>query len=400
MPISTQIKKDFPVFQHHPDLIYLDSTASALKPQAVIDAERRYYETCGVNVHRGIYGLSMEATTLYEQAREQLRAFINAQSTKEIIFVRGATEGINLVAQSFGQQLHKGDVIVLSDMEHHANIVPWQKLRDDRGILLRWIPVTESGELDLTNIDDILKDAKLVAVTQMSNVLGTVNDVKMLAQKAHAVGAKILVDGAQSVPHMPVDVQNLDCDFLVFSGHKMVGPTGIGVLYAKEAVLETMEPYQRGGDMILEVTKEAATWNELPYKFEAGTPNIAGAIGLGAAAEYLSSVGMDQVWQHDQELAAYGMAKLAIVPGVKVLGTSTVRGAIFALDIAGVHPHDIGSILDEQHIAVRAGHHCAQPLHQRFGLVATARASCYLYTTKADIDRLIIGIQKVQEVFA
>jgi cysteine desulfurase/selenocysteine lyase len=260
--------------------------------------------------------------------------------------------------------------------------------------------VTESGELNLTNIDDILKDAKLVAVTQMSNVLGTVNDVKMLAQKAHAVGAKILVDGAQSVPHMPVDVQNLDCDFLVFSGHKMVGPTGIGVLYAKEAVLETMEPYQRGGDMILEVTKEAATWNELPYKFEAGTPNIAGAIGLGAAAEYLSSVGMDQVWQHDQELAAYGMAKLAIVPGVKVLGTSTVRGAIFALDIAGVHPHDIGSILDEQHIAVRAGHHCAQPLHQRFGLVATARASCYLYTTKADIDRLIIGIQKVQEVFA
>lgn len=393
-------KSDFPVFQHHPDLIYLDSTASALKPQAVIDAERRYYETCGVNVHRGIYGLSMEATALYERAREQMRAFINAKSTKEIIFVRGATEGINLVAQSFGQQLHTGDVIVLSEMEHHANIVPWQKLRDDRGIILRWIPVTESGELDLTSIDDLFKGAKLVALTQMSNVLGTVNDVKVLTQKAHAVGAKILVDGAQSVPHMPVDVQDLDCDFLVFSGHKMVGPTGIGVLYAKEAVLETMEPYQRGGDMILEVTKETATWNELPYKFEAGTPNIAGAIGLGAAAEYLSSIGMDRIWQHDQELAAYGMAKLATVPGVKVLGTSTVRGAIFALDIAGVHPHDIGSILDEQHIAVRAGHHCAQPLHQRFGLVATARASCYLYNTTADIDALVAGILDIQKVFA
>lgn len=396
------IKKDFPIFTHHPNLVYLDSTASALKPQVVIDAEREYYEQYGVNVHRGVYALSMQATNAYEGAREKVQKFINAKSTKEIVFVRGTTEAMNLVAHSFGQNFRKGDVILLSEMEHHANIVPWQALVKWIGVELRWIPVTENGDLDLSNIDELLKGVKMVAVTQMSNVLGIVNDVKLLAQKAHAVGAKILVDGAQSVPHMPVDVQDLDCDFLVFSGHKMVGPTGIGVLYAKEEILSTMEPYQRGGDMILEVTKETATWNELPYKFEAGTPNIAGGIGFGAAVDYLMKIGMDNVWAHDQELAKYGVEQLSQLEGIKILGggATSLRGAIFALDIPNVHPHDVGSILDEQGIAIRAGHHCAQPLHAKYGLVATTRASGYLYTTKEDINALIEGIKKVQEVFA
>lgn len=402
MPLMNFSKHDFPIFRHHPDLVYLDSTASAQKPQVVIDAERKFYEESYANVHRGIYDLSQRATNLYEEARETVRKFINAKSVKEVIFVRGATEGINLVSSTFGQSFRPGDVILLSEMEHHANIVPWQALVKWIGVELRWIPVTDNGDLDLTNIDQLLKGVKLVAVTQMSNVLGVVNDVKLLAQKAHAVGAKILVDGAQSVPHMPVDVQDLDCDFLVFSGHKMLGPMGIGVLYAKEDILRTMEPYQRGGDMILEVTKDTATWNELPYKFEAGTPNAAGAIGLAAAIDYLSKLGMQNVWKHEQQLAQYGLAQLLALPGVRVLGAQakSLRGAVFAFSIDGVHPHDIASILDEQHIAVRAGHHCAQPLHQRFGLVATARASGYLYNTTEDIDALVSAIKKVQETFA
>lgn len=402
MPSISSCKTDFPIFEHHPKLVYLDSTASSQKPQTVIDAERKFYEESYANVHRGIYALSMKATGLYEVAREKVSTFIHAKSTKEIIFVRGTTEGINLVAGTFGQTLQSGDVILLSEMEHHANIVPWQKLRDDRGVTMRWISVTENGQLDLSSIDELLKDVKLVAVTQMSNVLGTVNDVKFLAQKAHAAGAKILVDGAQSVPHMPVDVQDLGCDFLVFSGHKMLGPTGIGVLYGKQELLEQMEPYQRGGDMILEVTKETATWNELPYKFEAGTPNIAGAIGLGAAVDYLTKIGMDNIWAHDQELAKYGIEQLSQLEGVKILGgdAESPRGAIFAFDISGIHPHDIASIFDEQNIAIRAGHHCAMPLHQKLGLVASARASLYMYNTQEDIDALVIGIKKVQETFA
>ncbi len=433
--MSNDWKNDFPIFRNNPDLVYLDSTASSQKPQVVIDAERKFYEESYANVHRGIYDLSMKATNLYEESREKVRKFINAKSTKEIVFVRGATEGINLVAETFGKTLKKGDIILLSEMEHHANIVPWQRLSTPaldgaratpphlrrEGVELRWIPVTDSGELDLSNLDELLKDVKLVAVTQMSNVLGTVNDITLLAKRVHAVGGKILVDAAQSIPHMPVDVQDLDCDFLVFSGHKMCGPMGIGVLYAKQEVLETMEPYQRGGDMILEVTKETATWNELPYKFEAGTPNAAGAIGLGTAIDYLTAIGMDKVWEHEQELSRYGLEELSKLGGVTMLGRSATpalpagrpspsiagamegtfgRAAIFSFSIAGVHPHDIGSILDEQKIAIRAGHHCVQPLHKRFGLVATARASCYLYNTKEDIDALVAGIKKVQEMFA
>lgn len=434
---ASEVKNDFPVFQNNPGLVYLDSAATSLKPRQVIDAERKYYEQVGATVHRGVYDLSVKATDMFEGAREKVRQFINAKSTKEIVFVRGATEGINLVANSYGQTFRKGDVILLSEMEHHANIVPWQRLAapplspsstEEGTVSLQWIPMTDSGELDLSNIDALLKDVKLVAVTQMSNVLGTVNDVKFLAKKAHAVGAKILVDAAQSVPHMPVDVQDLDCDFLVFSGHKMLGPTGIGVLYAKQELLEQMEPYQRGGDMILEVTKDKATWNELPWKFEAGTPNIAGAIGLGAAVDYLRELGMDNVWKHEQKLAAYGIEALRSVAGLKVLGAARTtpnpssprkrgprkggeqsepgwyeggtRGAIFSFTLEGIHPHDIGSILDDQHIAVRAGHHCAMVLHQTLGLAASARASCYVYTTKEDIDALMQGIEHIRKVFA
>ena len=426
------VKNDFPILRTNPGLVYLDSGASAQKPWVVIDAEKKFYEESYANVHRGIYALSEKATELYEGSREKVRQFINAKSSKEIIFVRGTTEGINLIASSYGQQLRKGDVILLSEMEHHANIVPWQALTTPSplrgapptagGAVLRWIPVTESGDLDLSNIDELLQGVKLVAVTQMSNVLGTVNDIQFLADKAHAVGAKILVDGAQSVPHMPVDVQKINCDFLVFSGHKMLAPTGIGVLYVKQEILETIEPYQRGGNMILEVTKDSATWNELPYKFEAGTPNIAGAIGLAAAIEYLQAIGMEKIWEHEQELVTYGLAQFKTMNGVRVLGVATPspsptdsplpnlegggehsergKGAIFSFTIDGVHPHDIGSILDQQNIAVRAGHHCAQPLHEKFGLMATARASCYLYNTKEDIDALVMGIKKVQETFA
>lgn len=398
----SRIRADFPIFQHHPQLVYLDSTATSLKPRSVLDAERDYYERYSANVHRGVYAISQQATAAYEGARAKVQQLINARSSREIIFVRGTTEGINLVAQTFGQQLRPGDVILLSDMEHHANIVPWQALAKWIGVELRWIPVADTGDLDLTDIDQLLVGVKLVAVTQMSNVLGVVNDVKSLASKAHAVGAKILVDGAQSVAHMPVDVQDLDCDFLVFSGHKMLGPTGIGAVYAKEAILQTLEPYQRGGDMILEVTKDGAVWNELPWKFEAGTPNIAGAIGFGAAIDYLRTLGMNNVWQHDQDLAAYGTTQLTQGPGIRLLGglATSPRGAIFAFDLAGIHPHDIGSILDEERIAVRAGHHCAQPLHRRFDLVATTRASCYVYNSPADIDALVKALQRVRETFA
>ncbi|MBI2984893.1 MAG: cysteine desulfurase [Candidatus Kerfeldbacteria bacterium] len=445
--LSTEtIKNDFPMFKANPKLVYLDSTATSLKPQAVIDAEREYYEQYGVNVHRGVYALSVRATDAYEGAREKVRKFINAKSTKEIIFTRNATEAINLVANTFGKSIGRGDAILTTEMEHHSNIVPWlppptpSALRaappNQGGAELRWIRVTDNGELDLSNLGELLKGVKLVAITQMSNVLGMVNDVKMIAKKAHSVGAKILVDAAQSTPHMPVDVQDLDADFLVFSGHKMLAPTGIGALYAKQEILQDLPPFLRGGDMILEVTKEGAQWNELPWKFEAGTPNIAGTIGLGAAIDYLQKIGMDNVWQHEQELTRYGLEQLSQISGVKVLGAPTTpaatpplqggvtsppptadarpslgklgigraggagRGAIFAFTIDGVHPHDIGSILDEQGVAIRAGHHCAMILHRKFGLPATARASCYLYNSKKDIDQLVKGIIKIQGMFA
>lgn len=397
-----QLKQDFPIFRHHPKLVYLDSTASSMKPQTVIDAERRFYETTYANVHRGVYALSQQATELYEQTREVVRAFINARSTKEIIYVRNTTEALNLVAHSVGLTLKEGDVVLLSDMEHHSNIVPWQKLRDERGVELRWIPVTDTGDLDLTNLDDLLQGVKIVSVTHMSNVVAVVNDVKTIIAKAHAVGAKVVIDGAQSVPHLPVDVQDLDADFLAFSGHKMLGPMGIGVLYGKQEILEELPPFMRGGDMIISVTKDGASWNELPWKFEAGTPNAAGAIGLAAAIQYLQQIDMTEVWHHEQALARYGHRELKQIPGLRLLGdgAQSAQGAIFAFDLAGVHPHDIGSILDERGVAVRAGHHCAQPLHSRFGLVATTRASGYVYTSKEDIDALVAAILEVKKTFS
>lgn len=432
------IRKDFPVLANNPSLVYLDSTATSLKPQTVIDAERKYYEQVGATVHRGVYDLSQKATDMYEGVRETVRKFINAKSTKEIIFTRNATEAINLVASSLAHQLVSGDVVLLSEMEHHSNIVPWQMLKE-RGGEIKFVPLKKalrqpppappllrrgiddatldfSDELDMAAFDQMLnKKVKIVAITQMSNVLGTVNDVKTIIERAHKAGALVLVDAAQSVPHMPVDVQDLDADFLVFSGHKMLGPTGTGVLYGKAAILQEMPPFMRGGDMVLEVTKDGAKWNELPWKFEAGTPNISGFIGLGAAIEYLQKLGMENVWAHDQELSKYGLEQLGKIEGVNVLGSTTPqpllaegggrdattfgRAAIFAMDISGVHPHDIGSILNSQNIAIRAGHHCAMPLHQHFGIPATARASGYVYTTKEDIDALVKGILKAKEIF-
>ncbi len=396
------VRSDFPILAANAGLRYLDSTASSLKPTVVIEAEAGFYRQHGVNVHRGVYALSQSATESYESSREVIRGFIHARSTAEIIFTRNTTEAINLVARTFGMTLQAGDVVVLSEMEHHSNIVPWQQLRDERGIELRWIPVTDAGDLDLSALDALLVGAKLVAVTQMSNVLGVVNDVKEIAAKAHAHGALMLVDGAQSVPHMPVDVQDLDCDWLVFSGHKMCGPMGIGVLYGRQSVLEAMPPFLRGGDMILSVTKEAATWNELPWKFEAGTPNAAGAVALGVATQYLQKIGMQTIWEHDLALAAHGREVLTAISGLRLLGADALspRGAIFSFDLSGAHPHDIGSLLDEKQIAVRAGHHCAQPLHARFGLGATTRASGYLYTTEDELTALASELDSIRTLFS
>lgn len=436
MFLAEAIKKDFPIFKHNPGLVYLDSSATSLKPQAVLDAERVYNEVCTANVHSGLYDIAVQATDLYEGAREKVRQFINAASTKEIIFTRNATESSNLVANTFGQRLGKSDAILITEAEHHANFLPWQKIRDERGCELRYLPILDDGNLDLAALPAMLTpNVKIVAVALMSNVLGIVNDVKTIIDKAHANGSVVLIDGAQAVPDMPVDVRALDADFLVFSGHKMLAPTGIGVLYGKEAILNDLPPFLRGGHMILEVSKEGATWNELPWKFEAGTPSIAAAIGFGAAIDYLQKIGMDNVWQHMSDLAAYAIPKLQAIPGLKVLGGAlpppptpsrnksgtgsqaggeeklppplqgggrggSARGAIFAFTIDGYHPHDIGTILAERGVAVRAGHHCAMPLHRRFGLPATTRASCHVYNTTADIDALIAGLEHVREVMA
>ncbi len=403
MSWQNNIKDDFPIFQANPGLVYLDSTASSQKPQSVIDAERFFYENYYSNVHRGVYALSQKATDAYEGSREKVRKFINARSVKEIVYVRNTTEAINLVANTLGRKFGANDIILTTEMEHHSNIVPWQKIRDEQGSKLEFLPVTTEGDLAIETLASFLSPkVKLVTITQMSNVLGVVNDIKEIIRLAHKNGSLVLVDAAQSAPHLPIDVQDLDADFLVFSGHKMLGPTGIGVLYAKENILDALPPFLRGGDMILEVTKEGATWNDLPWRFEAGTPNIAGAIGLGAAIDYLNTLGMANVWEHEQELMRYGLEQFKTLTGVHVLGAGakSPRGAIFAFDIPGAHPHDIGSILDEQGVAVRAGNHCAMPLHQKFGLVATARASCYIYNSKEDIDALIAGVRQVQSIFA
>lgn len=399
------IRNDFPILQQeingHP-LVYLDNAASSQKPNQVINAVSEYYLHDNANVHRGVHRLSQRATDAYEGARDKVRAFVNAQSDKEIIFVRGATEAVNLVAQSFVRpKLSPGDEILISHMEHHANIVPWQMLCEQTGAQLKVIPMTEQGELDLSGFDDLLTErTQILAIGHVSNALGTVNPVKQMTAKAHAKGIPVLVDGAQAVPHMAVDVQDLDCDFYVFSGHKMFAPTGIGALYGKQALLEDMPPWQGGGDMILSVSFEQTQYNELPYKFEAGTPNISGAIGLGAAIDYMNMVGISSIAQHEHDLLVAATEKVMALDGVKIIGNAKQKASVLSFMIDGAHPHDVGTIFDQQGLAIRTGHHCAQPVMQFYGIPATARASFAFYNTMDEVDALVLGIKKVQELFA
>jgi cysteine desulfurase/selenocysteine lyase len=399
------IRQDFPILHQqingHP-LVYLDNAASSQKPNQVIDAVANYYRQDNANVHRGVHRLSQRATDAYEGARDKVRGFVNAQSDKEIIFVRGATEAVNLVAQSFVRpQLQAGDEILISHMEHHANIVPWQMLCEQTGAKLNIIPMTSVGELDLSTLDELLTSkTKIMAIGHVSNALGTINPIKDMIARAHAKNIPVLVDGAQAVPHMIVDVEDLDCDFYVFSGHKMFAPTGIGALYGKQALLEAMSPWQGGGDMILSVSFAHTEYNELPYKFEAGTPNISGAIGLGAAIDYMNNLGIANLAAHEHALLIAATEKVTALPGVRIIGTAAQKASVLSFMIEGVHPHDVGTIFDQQGLAIRTGHHCAQPVMQFFGIPATARASFAFYNTFDEIDALVGGIKKVQELFA
>lgn len=399
------IRKDFPILDRKIDgkpLIYLDNAATSQKPQQVIDALTNYYSNYNANIHRGIHTLSEEATEAYEGAREKIRAFINARETREIIFVRNATEAINLVMYTWGKKnIQAGDEIVLSAMEHHSNLVPWQMLAKEKGAKLVFVELTSDGKLDMESARQAISaKTKLVAITLMSNVLGCIVDVKALAELAHKHGAVLLVDGAQGVPHLPVDVQALDCDFLAFSFHKMLGPTGIGILYGKAKLLEEMPPFMGGGDMISSVSRERSLYNQLPWKFEAGTPNIADVIGAGAAIDYLTRLGMDNVRRHEMEITSYALDKLRKFPNVTIYGPKDVaeRGGVIAFNVRGVHPHDLGHILSEQGIAVRAGHHCCQPLMRQYDLMGTARASFYIYNTEAEVDTFVQALAQAEKV--
>ncbi len=403
---AVEIRQDFPILArqvHGKPLVYLDSTASSQKPLAVIEAMTEYYRLYNANVHRGVYEISEEATARMEKARVKVARFINARQSKQIIFTRNTSESINLVAYSWGgANIHAGDLIVLTEMEHHSNLVPWQLLAQRTGARLEFIPVSDDGLLRLDVYEKLLEQQpKLVAFAQMSNVLGTITPAREIIAQAHAAGALTLVDAAQSVPHLPVDVQELDADFLCFSGHKMLGPTGIGVLYGKRELLEAMPPFMGGGDMIRTVHLRESTWNDLPWKFEAGTPAIAESIGLGAAVDYLSALGMKEVHRLEQEITSYAMEQLSTVPGLTIYGPpADQRGGVVSFTLADIHPHDLASILDqEMGVAVRAGHHCAQPLMERYDLTATARASFYIYTIPADIDTLVQGLHKALEIF-
>ncbi|MGK2858680.1 MAG: SufS family cysteine desulfurase [Thermoanaerobaculia bacterium] len=399
-----RVRDDFPILAtqvHGKGLVYLDNAATSQKPKQVLDRMRRYYEQENSNVHRGVHELSERATAAFEGARSRVRAFINAKEDREIIFTRGTTESINLVASSWGHaNVEAGDEIVISTIEHHSNIVPWQMLCESTGATLRVIPVNDRGELELEAYRELLSPkTKLVAIGHVSNALGTINPVGEMIAMAHAVGALVLVDGAQAVPHLRVDVQALDADFYVFSGHKMYGPTGIGILYGKAALLEAMPPWMGGGDMISSVTLERSTWNVIPYKFEAGTPNIADAIGLAAAIDYLESVGIENVEAWEHELLDYASQKLATIPGLRIIGSAASKAAVISFVLESAHPHDIGTIVDQEGIAIRTGHHCAQPAMLRFGVPATARASFALYNTKEEVDALVRAIGRVVEIF-
>lgn len=403
---AAAIRKDFPVLDRKINgrrLVYLDSAASSQKPRAVIEAMGRFFERHNANVHRGIYVLSEEATELYEEARRKTARFINAPEPETVIFTKNATEAINLVAYSWARHnLQPGDEIVTSPIEHHSNLVPWQLAARATGAKLRWFDVTDDGRLDLTNLDELINEkTRLVAVTQASNVLGTIVPVETIAAAARRHGAVVLVDGAQSTPHMAVDVQQLGCDFFAFSGHKMLGPTGIGVLYGRRELLEAMPPFLAGGDMISTVSLEGSEWNELPYKFEAGTPPIAEVVGLGAAVDYLTDLGMDAVTAHEQKLLNYAVPRLEEIPGLTVYGPLDVhqRAGLITFNIDDVHPHDLATVLNDEAVAIRAGHHCAQPIMDWLGVPATARASFYVYNTEEDVDRLVAALRVAKEFF-
>ena len=400
-----RIRQDFPALQetvHGKPFVFLDSAASSQKPVQVLDAMDSVYRTTYANVHRGVYCNSEHATELYDQAREKIARFIGSPSPEQIIFVRNATEGLNLVAYSYGRHfLQAGDEVLLTQLEHHANFVPWLELARERGVKLKFIPLTPQGTLDLSKLDELLTpQVKLVTFAHVSNVLGTITDPRPLIARAHAIGAKVIVDGCQAAPHMPVNVQELDCDFYAFSGHKMLGPTGIGVLYGKRELLEAMPPFLTGGDMINSVSMEGATWADIPVKFEAGTPSFVESIGLGAAVDYLSTLGMDAVRAHEHEIVSYALERLIEVPGVTILGPTDpeIRGGAVAFTVKGIHPHDLGTLLDREGVAIRTGHHCAQPLHTCLGLTASARASFYVYNEPREVDALIEAIYKAKQI--
>jgi cysteine desulfurase/selenocysteine lyase len=398
-----RVRSDFPVLServHGRALVYLDNAATTQKPEAVIETINHYYRHDNANIHRGVHLLSQRATDAYESARTKMQRFLNARSSSEIVFVRGATEAINLVAQTYGRtHVGPGDEVLITAMEHHSNIVPWQMLCEVKGAKLRVAPINDRGELLLDEFEELLSShTKIVAVAHVSNALGTVNPIKQIVRIAHSRGIPVLVDGAQAAPHLPIDVQDLDPDFYAFSGHKVYGPTGIGVLYGKAELLEEMPPYQGGGDMISSVTFEKTIYNKVPHKFEAGTPDIAGVIGLGAAIAYVDSFGIPAIAEHEDELLGYATSQLEKIPGIRLVGTAREKVGALSFVMEGVHPHDIGTILDQEGIAVRTGHHCAQPIMDRFGIPATVRASFGLYNTKAEIDSLAAGIEKVREI--
>ena len=400
-----KVREDFPVLKqriHGKPLVYLDNAATAQKPFAVIDAIRKFHEVDCANIHRGVHELSQRSTAAYEETRSKAKRFLNARAKNELIFVRGTTEGINLVASSWGRKnVKEGDEIVISALEHHSNIVPWQMLCEEKGAKLRVIPMDDRGELLLDEYEKLLGPrTRMVAVGHVSNALGTINPVRQIIEMAHRAGALALIDGAQAAPHMKVDVQALDADFYTFSGHKVIGPTGIGILYGKARLLNAMPPYQGGGDMIKSVTFEKTIYADLPYKFEAGTPNIAGGIGLGAAFDYVTRIGLDNIAAYEHELLVYGTEALSRIPGLRILGTAREKAAVLSFVIEGIHPHDIGTVLDRQGIAVRTGHHCAQPVMERLGVPATTRASLAFYNTPAEIDALAAGLGKVTEIFS
>ena len=398
------VREDFPILGrevYKRPLVYLDNAATTQKPRAVVEAITNEYYSVNANVHRGVHFLSQQATDLHEAARETVRKFINARTTAEVIFTRGTTESLNLVAASYGQAfLHEGDEVILTVMEHHSNIVPWQFLRERTGIVIKVVPMDDAGHLDLEAYEQLFTPhTRLVCVAQVSNVLGTINPVKQMAQIAHAHGAHILVDGAQSVPHFAVDVQDMDCDFLVFSGHKVYGPTGIGVLYGRESLLDQMPPYQGGGEMMARVSFDRTTYERLPFKFEAGTPDYVGSHALAVALNYVSHLGMDQIHAHETDLTRYAMEQMQLIPQMHLFGTTQDKDAVISFNVGNIHPLDLGTLLDRLGIAIRTGHHCAQPLMQRCGVEGMARASFALYNTRAEVDALVAGIDRVRKMF-